>query len=164
MVLRAAADVVAAAGCVVALSASFLVVSTDWVLWVGLLCVGVELVCSSGAAVTSSAAVLVRRVVGFVVASLPAVDSWRMLDDVVGCGATDDCGAQSEGVDGGLANSGVVVVAAAAVVGDGEAAVLATLLRTEGEVTAAGGVAGAIVVGVAVTAGVEVPTVSSSVT
>lgn len=162
----AAADVVAAAGCVVALSASFLVVSTDWVLWVGLLCVGVELVCSSGVAVTSSTAVLVRRVVDSVVVSLPAVDSWRMLDGVVGCGATDDCGAQSEAVDGGLVNSGVVVVAAAAaaVVGDGEAAVLATLLRTEGEVTAAGGVAGAIVVGVAVTAGVEVPTVSFSVT
>lgn len=52
------------------------------------------------------------------------------------------------------------VVATADWVGDGEVA----LLRTEGEVAAAGGVAREVVVAVVVTAGVEAPTVSSSVT
>lgn len=164
MVLTAAADVVTAAttaGCVVLLSISLLVVSTGRVLKLGRVCVEVDLVCSSGTAVTSRAAVLVRRVVGFLVVPLPPVDSWRRLDGVVGCGAMDDCGAELEAVGGELVCSGVV---AAALVGDGEAAVLATLLKTEGEVAAAGGVARAVVVRAAVTAGVEAPTVSSSVT
>lgn len=126
---------------------------------------------------TSRAPVLVRRVVGFVVASVPAVDSWRRLDGVVGCVTTDDRGAQSEAVEGGAVEGGavcsvVVVVVVVASVGDGEAAVLAALLRTEGEVAAGGGVAGVVVVwaavgaavGAAVLAEVEAPTVSSSVT
>lgn len=168
MVVTAAADVVTAdttaTGCVVPLSVSFLVVSTGWVRQLGLLCMGVEVVSSSWTAVTSIAAVLVRRVASFVVASLPAVESWRWLDGVVGCGATDDCGAQLEGVEGGFVCSSVVAAAAVALVGDDKAAVLGALLRTEGEVAAAGGVTGAVVVGVAPTAGVEAPTVSSSVT
>lgn len=163
--LTAAADVITADGSVVPLSASFLVVSTACVVWLGLLCAKLEVVCSLGTVVTSRAPVLVRRVVGFVVASVPAVDSWRRLDGVVGCVATDDRGAQSEAVEGGAVCSAVVVVVVVvASVGDGEAAVLAVLLRIEGEVAAGGGVAGAVVVGAAVLAGVEAPTVSSSVT
>lgn len=166
MVSTAAAGVVptatTAAGCVVPLSASFLVVGTVSVLSLGLLCMGVVVVCSSGSVVTSREAVLVRRVVVFLVVSFPAVGSWRWLDGVVGCGAEDDCGARLEAVGEELVCSGVV--AAAALVGDGVAAVLAAVPRTEGEVAAGGGVAGAVVVRVVVTAGVEASTVSSSVT
>lgn len=155
----AAADVVAstsAATSVVPPSVSLLVVRAACVLWLGLLCVGVAVVCGSGTAVM--AAVLVRRVVGVVVATLPAVDSWSRLDGVVGCGATDD----TEAVGAGAVRDGVV--AAATLVGDAEALALATALRSEDEVAAVGGVARAVVVGVAVTAGVEAPTVLSSVT
>lgn len=63
-----------AATSVVPPSVPFLVVSTARVLWLGLLCFGVAVVCSSGAAVTSRMAVLVQREVGSAVVSLRAVD------------------------------------------------------------------------------------------
>lgn len=152
-------------GSVVPLSLCLTVVGPAWVLRPGLLGVKGEVVCGLGTVVTSRAPALVWRVVGSVVAAVPAVDSWRRLDGVVGgTVAADERGAQPEAVEGRVVCSAGVGAALVASVGECAAAVLPTLLRSQGVVAAGGGVARVVVVGAVVLAAVEARTVSSSVT